>query len=63
MNAMYTAIQNILFEMERQLKWDEMQAAEADEQGLLDEMDKYEKAAAVRRGDIAMVKSLLAYTE
>lgn len=52
-------ILKILSEMEKQLAWDMMQAAEMDEAGRTDEMDMYDKAVSVRKEDIALVKSLL----
>lgn len=54
------SINGSLENMRHQLEWDEMQAAEMDEAGRIDEMEAYDRAAAARREDIARMEALLA---
>lgn len=53
------SINSSLENMRHQLEWDEMQAAEMDEAGRIDEMEAYDRAAAVRREDISRMEALL----
>lgn len=52
-------IESILSKMQEQPAWDEMEAAAMDEAGRIQETELYDKAAAARREDIALVRSLL----
>lgn len=59
MGTLEEKLQKIIAQMEKELDWDEMQAAEMDERGLIHEMDIYDKAVEVRRSDITLLKSIL----
>lgn len=53
------SINQSLENMRRQLEWDEMQAAEMDEAGRIDDMYAYDRSAAARREDISHMEALL----
>lgn len=56
---MVSKLNEILKEMENRLEQDGLQAAEMDERGDIAQMNVYDKAVAVRKEDIALIKRVL----